>query len=180
MLNPSVNCRSPPSVVHLRDRAATWEKPGDTVTWLHKVSLCYNSRHVSPNDGFPAKAPRMFSWGFTASKWDIQFFLSMVSILGLHRYFYILAKSPDCIICYCRYKWMNLCKPWTFYTWLEPTCAHKSLAIRNDSNTLGMVLTPVTPAFGSRGRRILSSRSVWNRLRPSSRDQVGAWQTKDL
>lgn len=101
----------------------------------------------------PAKAPRMFPWGFTASKWDIQFFLSMVSILGLRGYFYILAKSPDCIICYCGYKWMNLCKPWTFYTWLEPTCAHKSLVIRNDSDTLGMVFTPVTQLSGAEAGR---------------------------
>lgn len=52
---------------------------------------------------------------------------------------------------------------------------------RNDSNMLGMVLTPVIPAFGRQRQEDLEFQgSLKYRLRPSSRDQVGVGQAKDL
>lgn len=170
MLSPSVNCRSPPSAVHLRDRAATWEK-----------SVCATIAGMCHPVTVPAKDPRMFSWGFTASKWDIPFFLSMVSTLGLRGYFYILAKAQTASFA------TVAISEWICAS-LEPLIHDLSLHVptspcplRNDSNMLGMVLTPITPAFGRQRQEDLEFQaSLKYRLRPSSRDQVGAGQTKDL
>lgn len=175
----SVNCHSLSSEVHLRDRAATLDKPGDTVTWLYKVSLCYNGRHVWPSDGSQLRTQEC-SHGFYSFKMRCSILLlSVASISGFYGHFHVFAKAQTVAIINEFVQALNLLyKTWAYMG--PQVSVHLEMTQMSPARCCPPPTS--TPALGRQSRRILSSRPVWDTDwdLPSSSVQVGVRLTKHL
>lgn len=124
----------------------------------------------------PAEDPGMLSWVFTASRWDVQFFsLSIVWISGLDGYVCILAKAQS----------VSFAAVVTVHTFVQAlNLLYKT--VPTDFVHLEMIHAKHSAAhllpwlLGGRDRGILSSRPVWDRMKPITRDWVGEGPTRHL